>query len=65
MVDTQQMKQSMLLIICNMEKEMTKREKVWIEIAKAYTSSSNSTNKGAGVVWADYFADEFIRKFGE
>jgi len=48
-----------------MNKDIPKKEEVWIRVVEAYVSSSNSISKTGAISWADYIADEYQSRFGE
>lgn len=48
--------------LVNTEKDI--RKELWIRIAEAYTSSSNSAYKEEAAVWADKILEDFDKRFG-
>jgi hypothetical protein len=48
-----------------MKKDTPTKEEVWIRVVEAYVSSSNSVSKTGGTAWADYYADEYEKRFNK
>ena len=46
-----------------MEKDVPRKEEVWVRIAVAVAGASNSTNKASVITWADYISNQYAERF--
>ena len=48
-----------------MNKDIPKKEEVWIRVIEAYVGASNAVKKEGAISWADYISEEYGKRFGE